>query len=313
MKLTRRQVILVKAEPSYGTPATLTPADAILVKVGSTIDVSGEEVKRDILRDTMTPAGHIVASKMVQLKFAVEARGGGLASAGTDILPPEFSELLLACGMKETGSGATSYVYAPMSDPAQMGSCTIGWYRDGIYHKAVGCMGTWTFTAAVNQIGTIEFDMTGLYVDPEDKAVPVTNLLALDPPVCVDMNLMLGVYKPVLSQVQVAIGNQVVPRKDLNSSSGLVGVMIKDRQPSGSVDPEAAALADYNPFDLWSKGTRAAITAQLGKDKGNTIKLSIPKAQYGSPKYGDRDGILVYQQPFTATGTADDELKLEFA
>ena len=50
VKLTRRQVILVKAEPSYGTPATLTPADAILVKVGSTINVSGEEVKRDILR-----------------------------------------------------------------------------------------------------------------------------------------------------------------------------------------------------------------------------------------------------------------------
>lgn len=312
MKLTRRQVILVKAEPTYKAEVTPTGADAILVNAGSSLDVAAEEIKRNNLRDTMSPMGHLVASQVVNLKISTELRGGGVAS--TDILPPEYAELLLACAMKETGDATTGWKYAPVSDPAKMGSCTIWWYQDGILHKAIGCMGTWSINTTVNQIGTIEFDMVGLYAPPEDQTMPTPTVLDLYPPICAGIQLKLGTFTPVLSSFQLALGNQVSQRKDLNASAGLVGVTVQDREPSGSIDPEVDALANFDPWSAWSAGTKVEITAQLGTAKGNTIKISVPKAQYGAPKYQDRDGIMSYQMAFTPTivDSGDDELQLEY-
>lgn len=166
----------------------------------------------------------------------------------------------------------------------------------------------------VNQIGSIEFNMSGIYVDPLDQIMPTPTILDLVPPACAGIGLTLGSYTPVLSSLQLSLGNQIVQRKDLNADTGITGISIIDRQPAGSVDPEAAKLSDFNPWSAWSAGTRASISATLGSASGNKIAITVPKAQYGGPKYGDRDGTLVYELPFTPTidATGDDELKLEF-
>lgn len=312
MKLTRRRVILVKQEPTYKAAVTPVAADAILVNMGSSMDVAGEEVTRNIFRDTMSPQGKVVTSKLVNIKIQTELRGGGKVS--TNIITPEFSELLLACSMAETGSSTIGWTYKPVSNPANQSSCAIWWYEDGIVHKAIGCMGTWKLNMGVNQIGTIEFDMTGVYVDPADIALPTPTILNLDPPVCAGIGLTLDAYTPVLSSFELAIGNKVSQRKDLNAATGVTGVFVSGRDPVGSVDPEVDTLAAFNPWSLWSAAIKAAITATLGATSGNKIKISVPKAQYGTPKYTDRDGVLAYQLGFTPTidTTGDDELKLEF-
>lgn len=312
MKLTRRRVILAKAEATYKAATTPDGTDALLVNMGSSMDVAGEEIKRTFLRDSMSPLGHVVASKVVNFKISTELRGGGKVTS--DIMPPEFDTLLLACGMAETGSAALGWTYMPESDPDAHESCTIWWYEDGILHKAIGCRGTWSLNMTVNQIGSIEFNMTGIYVDPLDQALPTPTILDLVPPACAGIGLTVGSYTPVLSSLQLAMGNQVVHRKDLNADTGITGISIVDRQPAGSVDPEADKLSNFNPWSAWSSGTKASISATLGSTSGNKITITVPKAQYGGPKYGDRDGTLVYELPFTPTidATGDDELKLEF-
>lgn len=312
MKLTRRRVILVKPEPTYKAVVTPTGADALLVNTGSNMAPSGEEVKRNYLRDTMSPLGHVVASKVVNFKISTELRGGGKVT--TNIMPPEFDTLLLSCGMKETGSAALGWTYLPHSVQTEHGSCTIWWYEDGILHKAVGCRGTWSLSMTVNQIGSIEFNMTGLYVPPIDEALPSPTILDLIPPACAGIGLTLGAFTPVLNSLQLSMGNKIAQRKDLNADTGITGVGIVGRDPAGSVDPEADTLANFNPWDQWSAGSKAAISATLGSASGNQIKITVPKAQYGTPKYGDREGTLIYDLPFTPTidSAGDDELKLEF-
>ncbi|GAU08142.1 phage tail tube protein [Desulfoplanes formicivorans] len=315
-KLTRRRVVLAKTEATYGVDASPDPAtDAFICNVSSNITPSGEEVTRDYVRDVLSPIGSVVTTKTVALTIQTELKGGGMED--TDILPPEYEPLLLACGMKKSGDAATGWVYQPESDPAKHDSCTIYYYQDGLLHKAIGCRGSFKIDASVSALGTIEFSMTGLWVDPVDEAMPSPVIADIVPPIVAGLGLTVGGYSPVCNALSFDLGVSTSQRKDINSSTGVTGIEIQSRTPTGSIDPEAVTLAEFNPWTAWSGSTKAAISATVGSDIGNRISISIPKAQYGVPAYGDRDGILTYSLAFTATiddaGTGDDEVVLTYA
>lgn len=310
MKLTRRRVILAKEESVYGTDAAPDASCGLVVRTGSDFGVSAQEKARDVLRDTLTPLGTRVSSKVVNLKMVTEFKGGGV-DAG-DILVPEYDALLVSCGMQRSGDATSGWTYIPVSDPGQMKSCTVYWYNDGILHKAVGCRGTFSFNLQADEPAGIEFSLTGLYVEPADQAMPSPVLADLLPPVVQGINLSLGSYAPVARSFSFSLGAELGQRKDLNASSAITGLVIRSRTPKGSLDPEVDALGSFNPWTAWSSGTTAAISAALGTNAGNRINISIPKAQYQTPKYGDREGVLVYSLPFIATGDGDDEISLEF-
>ncbi len=312
-KLTRRRVVLAKVESSYGVDALPVAAhDAFICNTSSSISPSGEEVERDYVRDTLTPIGSVVTTKILSFTLSTELKGGGLDDES--ILAPEYEPLLLSCGMEKTGDEETGWIYKPISDPAQHKSCTIYYYQDGLLHKALGCRGTFTFNAAVSQLGTIEFSMQGLWADPVDQALVSPTLADIVPPVVSSMGLSVGGFTPVCTGLQFDLGVSTSQRKDVNADAGIVGIEISARRPTGSLDPETVALGQFDPWSAWSGATKAAISATVGHEAGNRIGISIPKAQYGAPSYGDRDGILTYSLPFTATVdvAGDDEIVLTY-
>jgi hypothetical protein len=261
----------------------------------------------------LSPIGSVVTTKIVSFTLQTELKGGGLSD--TDILPPEYEPLLLACGMKKTGDALTGWVYQPVSDPAEHDSCTIYYYQDGLLHKAVGCRGSVKLNASVGALGTLEFSMTGLWVDPTDETMPSPVLRDIVPPVVASLGLTVGGFTPVATAFEVDLGVSTSQRKDINADAGITGIEIQSRTPVGSLDPETAALSEFDPWSAWAGATKAAISATVGSESGNKISISIPKAQYGAPSYGDRDGILTYSLPFTATidSTGDDEIVLTYA
>lgn len=312
-KLTRRRVVLAKIETEYGTDAEPLPAsNALICNTSSSISISGDEVERDYVRDVLSPIGSVVTTKTVSFTLQTELKGGG--TEATDILPPEYEPLLLSCGMQKTGDASTGWIYQPVSDPADHDSCTIYYYEDGLLHKAVGCRGTFSLNAAVSALGTIEFSMTGLWVNPVDQALPAPTIADIVPPVVASMGLTVGGYTPVCTALSIDLGVSTSQRKDVNADAGITGIEIQSRRPTGSLDPETPALSEFNPWAAWAGATKAAISATIGSDSGNQIEISIPKAQYGAPSYGDRDGILTYSLPFTATidSAGDDEIVLTY-
>jgi hypothetical protein len=101
-QLTRRAVLLLKAEETYATdPGPTSAANAVLINSGIDITPQADRVERDILRDTLSPAGSAVGAKSLDLSFQVEARGGGLDVDGKP-KPPDYAPALLACGMQST-------------------------------------------------------------------------------------------------------------------------------------------------------------------------------------------------------------------
>jgi hypothetical protein len=306
--LHRRRVVLAKVETTYNSDASpLATTNAILCQSGSSISVNAEEVERDTIRATMTPLGHVVTGKSVSLSLSVEVRGSGTAGSA-----PEIDPLLRACGLDPATTADTSVIYSPLSDAASHESATIYWYEDGLLHKATGCRGTMSLSMSVNGIATMSFDMSGVYVDPDDVALPTPTLSDVVPAVCRSAGITIGSYTPVATSVELSLGNDVQQRQDINADDGIAGYMITDRKPTGSIDPEAALLAEFDPWSAWKNGATAAITAAAGTVAGNTTTLSVPAAMYQTPSYSDRNGITTYSLPFVCTGTDDDELSLSF-
>lgn len=204
--------------------------------------------------------------------------------------------------------------YAPLSDPEKTKSCTVLFYRDGIQHKGLMCRGSFELTAPSGKYGTLKFTMHALWTDPVDQAPPVQQILDIVPPTVVAAGLTIGAYSPVgVSSLSLNLGAEVVKRTDLNAAEGVSGLVIKSRKPTGSVDPEVDALAQFNPWQAWRAAATASIHARIGQTTGNSVEVYVPKAQYSEIKYADRDNIAIYNLAFTCTidtAAGDDEFRL---
>ena len=163
--LTRKRVILIEAESSYGTDPTPTGTDVVLVRDLSITPQSSDVVSRDVVRPFLGAFQQLLANTSVEVTFSVELAGSG--AAGT---APRYGAALKACGLSETVSSGTSVTYAPVS--SSFSSVTIHYNTDGVRHKITGARGTFTINASVGEIPTIEFSFQGIYNAPDDSALP---------------------------------------------------------------------------------------------------------------------------------------------
>lgn len=304
--LTRKAVILVKIQPTAGVDAVPTAAaNSILCSVPK-ITPDGEKIIRDFVRSSLSPLGHSIGIKTFNIKFKVELKGSG--AAGT---APEIDPLLRACGLDDTIVAATSVEYTPISENFEM--VTIYFYWDGLLHKLLDARGTFNLDLSVGAYGVLDFDMTGVYATPTDIPLVTGSYNQTLPPVFLNAGLSLGGYSPIFTKLQLSMGNKITQRKDANSSTGLIGVEITGREPSGSIDPEAVTIATKDFWSAWENGTKEALTCVAGSAAGNKCTVSADKIQYGGISYGDREGIVTYDLPFTpCLTTGDDELSLKF-
>lgn len=171
MALTRKRLIQVKKESTYGTDSSPAGTDALLVRNLEITPIEADIVSRDLIRNYLGNSPQLLANTRVSITFQVELAGSG--TAGT---APRYGALLQACGLSETIVASTSVTYAPVS--SSFSSATIYFNNDGIRHILTGCRGTFTLNGEVGQIPTIDFTMVGVYNAPTDTAQPTTTYSA---------------------------------------------------------------------------------------------------------------------------------------
>ncbi|MEN6485541.1 MAG: phage tail tube protein [Syntrophobacteraceae bacterium] len=306
--LTRKTVILAKIESSYGADPAPTPAaNALLV---SDVDVrpAGEAIQRDYVRGSLGQVPFIRGVRSVEVSFRTELKGtgsrGSLPSFGWE------GPLFRACGMSETVTAATSIVYAPVSSGFE--SVALYVYRDGIFHKTLGCRGTFRINLEAGRFPVVEWKFYGLYASPADASPAAQTFSGVNPAPILAAALSIGGYSPIAERIELDIDNRITARKSLNSASGIAGFEITGRTPRGSFDPEAVAESTC-PF--WSRWENAAAQplaiGPIGAAPGNILSIAAPKVQYREIDYGDRDGLLTYRVPFAlAMNSGDDELTI---
>ena len=167
-QLTRKRVILIEEESSYGTDPTPAATDVVLVTDLSITPQSSDVVNRDVVRPYLGSSEQLLANTRVECTFSVELAGSG--TAGT---APRYGDALKACGFAEAIVSSTSVTYTPVS--ASFSSVSIHYNIDGVRHIVTGCRGSFVVNAEVGSIPTIEFTFTGIYNAPTDNALPTVS------------------------------------------------------------------------------------------------------------------------------------------
>jgi hypothetical protein len=96
--LSRRAVVLMNIESTYGVNPTLSPTtDALLVsapdyKVNSTV------LNRNFVRESLSPLGHVIGRQLASMDFSVEFRSNGSTNSGNLSNECMLGRLLRACG-----------------------------------------------------------------------------------------------------------------------------------------------------------------------------------------------------------------------
>ena len=308
MALTRKRLILVKTETTYGTDISPAGTDALLVRNLDITPIEADLVSRDLIRPYFGNSPQLLANSRVSITFQVELAGSG--TAGT---APRFGAILRACGLLEAIVASTSVTYTPRS--AGFESATIYFNNDGILHKATGCRGTFSLNAAVGEIPTIDFTMTGVYNAPTDTAAPSVTYSAQASPLVFKQGntsaFQFFSYAGCLQSVSFDIANSTVYRELVGCTKE---VLITDRKPAGTVMIEAPTLATKDYFGIAQTETTGNLTFLHGTTTGNRVTLTAAQCDIANPSYGDQDGIQMLNIPYIAvpTTTGNDEVSLAF-
>jgi len=308
MALTRKRLIQVKKESTYGTDSTPVGTDALLVRNLEITPIEADVVSRDLIRNYLGNSPQLLANTRVSITFQVELAGSG--TAGT---APRFGSLLQACGLSETIVASTSVTYAPVS--SSFSSATIYFNNDGIRHILTGCRGTFTLNGEVGQIPTIDFTMVGVYNAPTDTALPTTTYSNQASPLIFKQGNTLSFqffsYAGCLQSVSFDMANETVYRELVGCTKE---ILITNRAPSGTVVIEAPALATKDYFNIAQTETTGNLTFLHGTTAGNRVTFTAGQCDITNPSYADQDGVQMLSIPYVAVPTTagNDELSLAF-
>ena len=307
-QLTRKRVILIEAESSYGSDPTPAATDVVLVRDLAITPQSSDVVSRDVVRPYLGASEQLLANTRVECTFSVELVGSG--AAGT---APRFGSALKACGFSETVVSSTSVTYEPIS--ASFSSVTIHYNVDGVRHIVTGCRGNFSINTAVGEIPSIDFTFTGIYNAPTDTALPAVTYGAQATPLIFKNGNTSGFqllsYSGALMNFTMDVGNSIVYRELVG---GTKEVLITDRAASGSVSIEAPALSSKDYFAAALTDTSLGNLAFLhGTTAGNRVQFTSSKVDIGDVAYGEADGVAMLEIPYTLVPTsANDEMSLVF-
>ena len=242
-----------------------------------------------------------------------------LAGSGTAGTSPRYGSALKACGMAEaitdevSGGGNDTVTYTPIS--ASFPSVTIHYNVDGVRHIVTGCRGSFTLTASVGEIPSIDFTFTGIYNAPTDTALPsVTYGNQATPLIFKNGNttsFQLLSYSGALMSLTMDVGNSLVYRELVG---GTKEVLLTDRAANGSVTIEAPTMAQKDYFAAALVDTTLGnLTVTHGTTAGNICKFSSTKVDIGDVAYGEADGVTMLEIPYTLVpSAANDEMSLVF-
>ncbi|TDE40926.1 phage tail tube protein [Antarcticimicrobium sediminis] len=273
----RKKILVAKIETTYGTDASPGGADAILATDVNLKPMEGNDVSRELETPFMGAQGTIPTELHAMLSFKVELEPSG--AAGT---VPGWGALLRACAMAETISASTSVTYNPVSDGHE--SITFYTYIGNTLYAMIGAMGTCTIEVTAQGIPYLNFEFTGLFVQPSEDTRPTATLSGFKKPdVATSANtptFTINSVAMVMRSFSLALGNQVEKRFLV----GVERVLITDRAEAIQTTVEAQPLTSFNPFALSAAQTAMDVTLVHGTAAGRIATLNMPAAQMQRPQ-----------------------------
>ena len=286
-----------KLEDNYGVEKAPAASELFLAR-DIVVNPVGDKIERPFQHSSLSTMKHMISLQRQEVTFTTEIRGDG----------SEISPLLEALGFLKA-----TKVYTPAT--ASLKSVTIHAYFDGILHKILGAVGVKAeVVLEAGQPGLIKWTFNGLYKRPIDIAmVAGTNYESDMPPIVRSSNFKIGTYAAIIQALNVNVDNGVAQRPNVSASFGIEGFAITSRKITGSMNPETVLESVHTFWENWEEGNSEALEITVGNVSGNKYKITAPVCVKDSVAFGDRDGVRIYEIPFSLhMSTGNDELQIEF-
>jgi len=307
--LTRRKVVLMKIEGTYGVdPVPVVATDAIRVFDFDWKFANQKMVEqKDASKNTLGPNKQIHADKLVQVTFKMPIKG-----SGTIDVAPELGVPLRCCRWAETVNVATSVVYAPSSTTSASGG--MYFQEDGKQYVFLGMRGTFKFMGNSNDAGWIEFTIDGHFGAHTDTALGSPTLDTTEPPVIKSAGFTLDAYAAAINALEFDAGNVIVLPLDANAADGYGEIQIVDFDIVGSINPLDVLIGTNDFIDDWETSKVMALTTGvIGSVAGNRWQLAMDYVSTRDITPERSDELRRFQLAFGAHESAgDDQASLTF-
>lgn len=303
---TRKTIVVAAVEASYGVDESPVGSDAILISEPTITPLAGSTVSRNNAKPYLGNDQQIHVGSHVQVGFKCEIAGAG--GVVDDV--PQWATLLRGCGFAGSINAGVDYSLSPISENEE--SLTLYFFRDGQKHAMLGARGSVSIDFNRDSIPYFNFTFTGLWVDPATVAAPTPDFTGWTVPLPVSNvntpTVSLAGYDCILESLSLDMAIQVQHSDRPNQER----VSIVDRQPGGSINFVAPLLSTENFFTSAKANTLSALSIVHGTAVGNTVAISVPRAQLLQPTYGDSSGEVTLQASLSLipSDTGNDEITI---
>lgn len=294
----RSKILALKIETTYGTDAVPTGAlNAVQARDIQITPMDGEDVNRELDQPFIGAEGTIPAGLFSKISFKVEMEPSGVAGTA-----PAWGPALRACGVAQVVSAGVSVAYNPI--PVNHESASIYFLIGPTLHKILGWRGNVKYTIDAQGIPYLEFDGSGLFLQPADAGFGPAVLTSFQKPrVGSKANTPVFTVNGVsltMRSFSLDLGNQVEPRLLIGSEE----IIITQRQDTVEMTVDAVPLATFNPYLLAGNTTNVPVALTHGVGAGRIAALSIPTMQLMRPGGIEQNqGIVEWPLKGMALGT----------
>lgn len=272
----RSKILLAMIETTYGVDPVPQAANGILAKDITLSPMEGNDVDRELELPYYGSTGTIAVNLHAMISFMVE-----LAPSGTAGTAPGWGPLLRMCGLAETIVANTSVTYNPISNDEESG--TIYFFIEDTLYALVGARGTCTIECTASGLPYLNFEITGLFVDPAEATRITPTLTGFQKPQEVTTQrtpvFTINGVTMVMRQFNLIFGNAVEPRFLVNQEE----ILITDREDRIETTVNAVPLTTFDPYALAKASAEIPIILTHGVGAGNISTINAPNAQIQRP------------------------------
>lgn len=300
------RVLLIGIESAYGTPATITATDAILM-MNTQVSTEADKLERALDRPYFGGNPFVLVGKRITLSGECDLIGHAYPGTAAPL-----GVLYKVCGHSETLTAGVDAVYAPISKT--FSSATVDFYWAGVKFRMTGVRGSIDFDFSIKGYAKGTISLTGLLTAPTDGEAPGgIDWSAFQTPLPIETEsweVVVGGVNVCAQQLTLSAGATV----NLVECSEGREVVIANRAPSGTLRVlKDATLATWNPWAIAEAQNVVTLANSITGTAGKELTMPI-RAQLEYPKPVDIDGMAGFEIAFTAvpSGAGGDEYSLTY-
>ncbi len=289
----QEQLIALKVEATYGTDATPTGAEAIMVQDITVNVLEGDVAERANFTGFMGNQGSVRLNTYCSVSFAIELSGSGTAD-----LPPYFAAIYNISGHKAAVNAGVSVDYT-LSDDAQDAG-TIYYMVGEHKHALVGVRGSLSLEMGTKQLPRLRFNGFGLYAPPEKVVGGLTGVnfaTVLKPlPWTVREVETLTLHGITLNAATFSFEQGMSP--EFLALTAEEEVILPARNSSFTLKIREDELATANWFEISRANTVGAFTMQHGKagdHDGRIFTFNAPNVDVSGVSRSFEQGIAMLE------------------